>query len=54
MNPMPKGTDILIDEIGEEKDIGVLTAWTKEMGDEVWINAKTSNLIKFQLQHGER
>ena len=54
MNPMPKGMDILIDEISEEKDIGVLTAWTKEMGDEVWINAKTSNLIEFQLQHGEQ
>ena len=54
MNPMPEGTDILIDEINEEKDIGALTAWTEEMEDEIWINTKTSNLIEFQLQHGER
>ena len=51
MNPMPEGMDILVDEINEEKDIGVLTTWTEEMEDEVWINAKTSNLIEFQLQH---
>ena len=54
INPMPEGTDILIDEIDEEKNIGVLTAWTEEMEDEVWINTKTSNSIEFQLQHGER
>ena len=54
MNPMPEGMDILIDEINEEKDIGVLTAWTKEMEDKVWINTKTSNSIEFQLQHSER
>ena len=54
MNPMPEGTDILIDEIGEEKNIGVLTAWTEQMEDEIWINAKTSNSIEFQLQHGDR
>ena len=54
MNPMPKGTDILIDEIDKEKDINVLTAWTEEMEGEIWINAKTSNSIKFQLQHSER
>ena len=54
MNPMPEGMDILIDEIGEEKDISVLTAWTQEMEDEVWINSKTSNSIEFQLQHSER
>ena len=52
-NPMPEGTDILIDEMNEEKDIGVLTAWTREMEDEIWINAKTSNSIEFQLQHSE-
>ena len=51
---MPKGMDILIDEINEEKDIDVLTAWTEEMEDKIWINAKTSNSIEFQLQHGER
>ena len=54
MNPMPEGTDILINEMNKEKDIGVLTAWTKEMEDEIWINAKTSNSIEFQLQHSER
>ena len=53
MNPMPKGMDILINEINKEMDIGVLTAWTEEMEDKIWINAKTSNLIEFQLQHGE-
>ena len=52
-NPMPEGTDILIDEMNEERDIGVLAAWSKEMEDKIWINAKTSNSIKFQLQHGE-
>ena len=50
---MPEGTDILIDEINEGKNINVLTAWTEEMEDKIWINAKTSNSIKFQLQHGE-
>ena len=40
MNPMPEGMDILIDEINEEEDIGVLTAWTEEMEDKIWINAK--------------
>ena len=51
---MPEGTDILIDEINKERNIDVLTAWTEEMEDEIWINAKTSNSIEFQLQHGER
>ena len=51
---MPKGTDILIDEINEGKDIGILTAWTEEMDNKIWINAKTSNSIEFQLQHGEQ
>ena len=51
---MPKGTDILLDEINKERNIDVLTAWTEEMEDEIWINAKTSNSIKFQLQHNER
>ena len=53
-NPMPEGMDVVIDKINKEKDIGVLTAWTKETEDEIWINAKTSNSIKFQLQHSER
>ena len=55
---MPEGTGILINKIkeeeSEERDINVLTAWSREMEDEVWINAKTSNSIEFQLQHGER
>ena len=34
-NPMPEGTDILIDEIKEEGSIEVLTAWTEEMEDEI-------------------
>ena len=54
MNPMPEEVDILINEINEEKNIGALTAWAEEMEDEVWINAKTSNSIEFQLQHSER
>ena len=29
------------------------SAWTKEMEDKIWINAKTSSSIEFQLQHGE-
>ena len=56
-NPMPEGMDILINEMrekeDEERNINVLTAWSKEMEDKIWINAKTSNSIEFQLQHGE-
>ena len=54
---MPEGIDILIDEMREKEDgernIDVLTAWSEEMEDKIWINAKTSNSIEFQLQHGE-
>ena len=32
----------------------ILTTWVDEIEDEVWINAKTSSSIKFQLQHGEQ
>ena len=57
-NPMPEGKNTLIEKMKEreskERDIDVLTAWSKEMEDKVWINAKTSNSIEFQLQHGEQ
>ena len=56
-NPMQEGTNTLIQKIeegeSEERDIDVLTIWTREMEDKVWINAKTSNSIEFQLQHSE-
>ena len=55
---MPEGTNTLIKKMkekeSEERDINFLTAWSEEMEDEIWINAKTSNSIKFQLQHGEQ
>ena len=54
-NPMPEGTIQKIEEgEGEERDIDALTAWSREMEDEIWINAKTSNSIEFQLQHSEQ
>ena len=47
MNLMPEETDILIDEMNEEKDIGFLTAWAEGMEDEVWINAKLPTQSNF-------
>ena len=46
--------EILVKEISKPGDAHILTTWVNEMEDEVWINAKTSNSIEFQLQHGEQ
>ena len=57
-NPMVGNREVLgkkIDEANqsEPEDTHILMTWVNEMEDEVWINAKTSNSIEFQLQHGE-
>ena len=58
-NPMVGNREVLVEKIdktnqGEPEDAHILMTWVNEMEDEIWINAKTSNSIKFQLQHGEQ